>query len=239
MPYQTLYSLSFLLSINVTVISAFRRKLWRYTQSIGDLFYCHIQLCCTILIAFWWGNHFRNQALVDLLYRFLSLRVTNVLIIRNLSGLQFHCCGIHNSSDFKKAQKFKDVYLGPEFGVNVTGRFYSIDVPISCCKVSLWDEVLKLTSHLLVAGSSLNALILNRTDLWFNVMNSSSTFNLCKYAGLVLSSLPWLPLKCVATHAHTEKNWNFWVKWFQIWHISLWLCWLANLVKPGLFDFFS
>ena len=60
-----------------------------------------------------------------------------MLIIRNLSGLQFHCCGIHNSSDFKKAQKFKDVYLGPEFGVNVTGRFYSIDVPISCCKVSL------------------------------------------------------------------------------------------------------
>ena len=98
--------------------------------------YCYTQLCCTILTAVR-GHHFRNNALVDLLYGFLSLMVTIVLITRYLSGLQFHCCGIHNSSDFKKAQKFKDVYLGPEFGVNVTGRFYSIDVPISCCKVSL------------------------------------------------------------------------------------------------------
>ena len=150
--------------------------------------------------------------------------VTIVLIIRNLSGLQFHCCGIHNSSDFKKAQKFKDVYLGPEFGVNVTGRFYSIDVPISCCKVSLWEDVSKLTSHL-------NAQILNWTALWHFVINSSSTFNPYKYASLVLSYLPWLPFKCVATHAHTEKlKLLRWVVSNMAHHIAVMLTCMNSLV---------
>jgi len=36
---------------------------------------------------------------------------------------------------------FKDVYLGPEFGINVTGKFYNIDFPVSCCKV---DESYKV-----------------------------------------------------------------------------------------------